>query len=261
MAEVGIVKTRLQQPEQASQHQEGDARSEAQDAGKVQGGSESSRKPYQRSPVLIIVMGVSGTGKSTLARAIASTLRVPYIEGDALHPAENIAKMAANIPLSDADRAPWLARCRATAERVVRGDRNVEGLVAQEWDGVSWEEAHSRGVVLTCSSLKRVYREVLRGNVPESAVLSPSAQTPASARPPATTLRTVFVYIEGPRELLLGRMEAREGHYMKADMLQSQLDTLESPVGEEDVIRVSAEQNTEEQVGTAMEELKRFGVL
>lgn len=85
-------------------------------------------------------MGVSGTGKSTIGRALAETLDLPFVEGDDLHPESNIAKMAAGIPLTDADRAPWL------------------DLIAAELD---------RPVVVACSALKRSYRDRLRIAAPD----------------------------------------------------------------------------------------------
>jgi gluconokinase len=89
---------------------------------------------------VIVVMGVSGTGKSTIGRALAETLDLPFVEGDDLHPESNVAKMAAGIPLTDADRAPWL------------------DLIAAELD---------RPVVVACSALKRSYRDRLRAAAPD----------------------------------------------------------------------------------------------
>lgn len=93
----------------------------------------------------VIVMGVSGSGKTTVGRALAEALGVEMIEGDDHHPPENVAKMAAGIPLTDADRGPWL--------------RTLAELLA---------ERHSRGkgTVLACSALRRAYRDVLRSAVP-----------------------------------------------------------------------------------------------
>lgn len=135
-------------------------------------------------------MGVSGSGKSTVAAALARHLGVPFQEGDALHSPENIAKMAAGIPLTDADRGPWLERVHA------------------------WIVAHPDGVI-TCSALKRAYRDQLR---------EPGVR---------------FVCLMAPREVLLERMEHRTGHYMHADMLDSQLATFEPPAADEtDVVEV-----------------------
>jgi gluconokinase len=92
-------------------------------------------------PTIVIVMGVSGSGKSTVARLLAARLAWPYVEGDDLHPAANIAKMAAGHPLDDADRAPWLATIRDRSAMLLR--------------------THG-GCVVACSALRRMYRDVLR---------------------------------------------------------------------------------------------------
>ncbi|MFD8418987.1 gluconokinase [Streptomyces sp. NPDC059466] len=95
----------------------------------------------RRRPPIVVVLGVSGSGKTTVGTALAEELRVPFVEGDAAHPAANIAKMAAGHPLDDADREPWL---RTLAARVRRSAEAGEGLV------------------LACSALKRRYRDELR---------------------------------------------------------------------------------------------------
>jgi gluconokinase len=91
--------------------------------------------------MMIVVMGVSGSGKSSVGTVLARTLGLPFLEGDALHPPANVAKMAAGVPLDDADRAPWLAAI------------------------AGWMEAHPDGVV-ACSALKRAYRDRLRAAAP-----------------------------------------------------------------------------------------------
>jgi carbohydrate kinase (thermoresistant glucokinase family) len=148
--------------------------------------SERFRRPWR-----IVVMGVSGCGKTTLARELAQRLGVPFVEGDDLHPSANVARMAAGIALTDADREGWL---RAIGERVV--------------------EAAGTGAVVSCSALKRAYRDRLRGIAPD--------------------LR--FVYLHGPRELLAARLASRRGHYMPASLLDSQIDTLEAPTADEAAI-------------------------
>jgi gluconokinase len=96
-------------------------------------------------PVIVVVLGVSGAGKSTVGAAVAEELGVPFLEGDDFHPAANVAKMAAGLPLDDADREPWL---RALADRIRRSYRAGQGLV------------------LACSALKRAYRDELRAASP-----------------------------------------------------------------------------------------------
>lgn len=147
-------------------------------------------------------MGVSGTGKSTVGRLLADRLGADFLEGDAFHPERNIAKMSAGQPLSDDDRWPWLA---ALADLVA--DREAEG----------------RPAVLTCSALRRAYRDFLRNAVPSG--------------------RLVFLHLHADADVLEQRMRDREGHFMPASLLASQLATLE-PLGPEEpgvLVEVSAD--------------------
>jgi len=153
-------------------------------------------------------MGVSGTGKSTIGVALADALGLPFVEGDDLHPAANVAKMAAGVPLTDADRAPWLDR--------------VAGALA-------------RPVVVTCSALKRRYRDRLRDAAPDVA----------------------FVYLHGTAELLAARMEGRDGHFMPTALLASQLATLEVPAPDEDAIPVDVALRPDEIVELVVGRLKK----
>lgn len=133
-------------------------------------------------------MGVSGTGKTTVAVELADRLGWTFVEGDDLHPQANVAKMSAGIPLDDDDRRPWLE-----AVASVQAAHHVDGA----------------STVLTCSALKRGYRDMLRAAVPDGSVF--------------------FVHLSAPFEVLRERMESRE-HFMPASLLTSQLDTLE-PLG------------------------------
>lgn len=136
-------------------------------------------------PRHVVVMGVSGTGKTTVAVELARRLGVRFVEGDRLHPGRNIAKMSAGDPLDDQDREPWL--------------QNLNLLLSSHHaDGVS--------SVLTCSALRRRYRDVLREGLPPRAVF--------------------FAHLVAPRDVLQRRMETRE-HFMPASLLESQIDTLE----------------------------------
>lgn len=149
--------------------------------------------------MIIIVMGVSGAGKSTFGGALASELGYSFVEGDDYHPPANVAKMSAGIALDDTDREPWLA---ALARDIAR-----------------WQ-ADGRGVVLACSALKRRYRERLR----------------ADCKPAGGGV--CFVYLRGSPEQIRERIAARSGHYMPAGLLDSQLAALEPPDPDEPVLSV-----------------------
>lgn len=139
---------------------------------------------------LYVVMGITGSGKSTVGARLAQALGVDFVEGDNYHPPENVRRMAAGIPLTDDDRADWL---RALAARLRE---------ARESDA---------GLVVTCSALKRSYRDVLRAAAPE----------------------VQFVYLEGSRTLITERVSERRGHFMPVSLLDSQLATLEEPESDE----------------------------
>jgi gluconokinase len=158
-------------------------------------------------------MGVSGCGKSTVGQALARALAVRYVEGDDLHPADNVAKMAAGIPLTDADRQGWL-----------------QSIAHQLAD----EQARQRGVVVTCSALKRSYRDVLRSG--------------------ARDLQ--LVHLVGSPQVLAERLRNRQGHYMPASLLQSQLDTLEAPGADERALVVDTQQAPESIVWQVVQHLR-----
>jgi len=164
----------------------------------------------------VVVMGVSGSGKTTVAELLAKRLGWPFIEGDRLHPPANVEKMRQGIPLTDADRAPWL-------------DRIGEELK-------SWA-AEGRSGVMTCSALKRAYRERIR-----------------SARPDVR-----FVYLKGSEALIAGRVGARHHEYMPASLLKSQFDTLEEPTPDEGVVTVDAGGNPETEVAAVIAALSLAG--
>jgi len=219
--------------------------------------------------ILLVVMGVSGTGKSTLGAALSKALHLPFIDGDDLHPQSNVTKMSRGEPLTDTDRQPWLETIRKTAVTRVLGQRGVDhGLRVEpetmpetektltEYEGsivgrgkqpspVS-EEDKIAGIIVACSSLKRTYRSVLRGETLSEAELPKHSGE----------LRTYFVYMKGSREVLVDRMTKRQGHFMKAAMLDSQLNTLESPENEEGVVTVSVGWSTEDQVREVVGALK-----
>ena len=142
----------------------------------------------------VVVMGVAGVGKSTIAQRLAADLDLELAEGDDFHPRANIAKMSSGQPLTDEDRWPWL-----------------EALA----DWTANKRAAGRSTVVTCSALKKVYRDILRRPGPG----------------------TFFVHLYGDERLLLERMESRE-HFMPASLLRSQFDTLEPLESDESGIAV-----------------------
>jgi gluconokinase len=168
----------------------------------------------QDTPLAIIVMGVSGSGKSSIGEGVAAKLGVHFIEGDALHPAANVEKMSKGIPLTDEDRWPWLEKI---------GEVITTSL------------AKGEGIAVSCSALKRVYRERLR----------------ASAGG-----HLYFVYLHGSKELLTKRMGERKGHFMPASLLESQLQTLEVPTGEPGVVTVGIDATIEQIVDASIKSLK-----
>src|SRR6516165_10396773 len=145
--------------------------------------------------VIVVVMGVSGPGKSTVAALLAGALGCQFQEGDDLHPPENVEKMRSGTPLTDADRMPWLHK------------------IAEEIDG--WRARGECGV-LTCSALKRSYRDIIIGDRHDVAL----------------------VYMKGSRELIHERMVARHEHFMPVALLDSQFATLEEPTPDEHPIIV-----------------------
>ncbi len=166
-----------------------------------------SNLPQQRSwsatlahrldgPVIAIVMGVSGSGKTTVAALLAAALGCQFQEGDDLHPAANVEKMHGGIPLTDADRLPWLQK------------------IAEEIDG--WRARGESGV-LTCSALKRSYRDIVIGDRKDVSL----------------------VYLKGSYDLIHRRMATRHGHFMPVALLDSQFEALEEPAPDEQAIVVN----------------------
>ena len=143
--------------------------------------------PRRQRLTSLVLMGPAGAGKSSVMAALEARLGWPSLEGDALHPPANVAKMAAGTPLTDADREPWLAAISA-------------------WIGE--RERERRSCLLTCSALRRDYRDVLRRGHPW----------------------VWFVHLAVPGDVLASRIRGRSGHFMPASMVASQLATLE-PLG------------------------------
>lgn len=150
-------------------------------------------KGQSRNFAAVVVMGVSGAGKTTIAEALAARLGFSLRDADEFHPQSNIDKMSAGTPLTDEDRWPWL---RAIAKAIDEAG------------------ASGRPMVVTCSALKRAYRDILlhgRNDV-------------------------IFAYLRGSRALIASRLAARKGHFMPPALLDSQFTTLEEPSADEPAI-------------------------
>jgi gluconokinase len=145
----------------------------------------------------IVVMGVSGSGKSTVGAALAQRLRVPFADADDFHPPANIAKMTAGQALDDNDRYPWL---EAIGE---------------------WLAQHAEGGVMSCSALKRKYRDQLRRHCPD----------------------VEFLHLSGTPEVIGRRQASRPGHFMPASLLASQFATLEPLEADERGTAIDVDQN------------------
>lgn len=164
--------------------------------------------------MIVIVMGVSGSGKSFLANKLAAATGWVFAEGDDYHSPANKAKMTARIELTDTDRAPWLD--------------TLHDVLA------TWHNEHRSGI-LTCSALKATYRKHLTDGIPEAR----------------------FVWLDPSREVLAERVAHRPGHFMPPELLNSQLATLEPPVGDPHTLRIDGSEPIEQSIETILQWLKR----
>jgi ribose 5-phosphate isomerase A len=162
-----------------------------------------SARSHRGGPPILVIMGVSGAGKSTIAQELSDRLGWVFQEGDALHPEANVAKMHAGIALTDEDRKPWLERVAGWID-VQRGKKQPG--------------------IITCSALKRSYRQIVIGDRPE----------------------VRLVYLRGGRDLLAGHLAGRQGHFMPPSLLQSQIDTLEEPSADEEPLTVDVGRQPDE---------------
>lgn len=163
-------------------------------------------------PKTLVVMGVSASGKTTVSNVLGADLDYRVLDADDLHPQANVDKMREGIALTDAERAPWL---RKVADWIA--DQRAQGV----------------GVVVSCSALRRCYRDVLRGADADVA----------------------FVWLDVDRETLEHRMSKRRGHFMSPSLLQDQLATLEPPGADERAVRVTPHGRVEDTVAQVMEQL------
>uniref|UniRef100_A0A9E7ZNH0 Gluconokinase n=1 Tax=Bosea sp. NBC_00436 TaxID=2969620 RepID=A0A9E7ZNH0_9HYPH len=163
-------------------------------------------------PAVIVVMGVASSGKTSLGERLAERLGWPFRDADSFHPPENVAKMAGGTPLNDDDRKPWLAAIAAW----------IDDLRAKGEHGI-----------VTCSALKRAYRQVIVGDRPDVAL----------------------IYLKGSRDLIGRRMAARQHHFMPPALLDSQFAALEEPGADEKPLVVSVEDSKDAIVQDVVERL------
>lgn len=147
----------------------------------------------------LVIMGVCGCGKSTIGKRLADALDARFIEGDSFHSPHNVQRMSAGIPLTDADRVPWLQSLR---------------------DELAAEHRAGHRAVLSCSALKKSYRQILAASGP-----------------------LTFVYLQAERAEIERRMSLRQNHFMVATLVDSQFETLQEPGPDEACIRVSVLQS------------------
>jgi gluconokinase len=164
------------------------------------------------SPKALVVMGVSSSGKSTVAKALAERIGWRFADGDDFHPKANVAKMSAGQPLTDDDRRPWLQ------------------AIADEIDQVT---AEGDRLVIVCSALKRVYRDVMVHGRDDVRI----------------------VYLDGSKELIAKRMSVRKNHFMPPTLLDSQFKTLEVPGPDERPITVSIDDDVDGIVSAIINQL------
>jgi len=166
---------------------------------------------------IVVVMGVSGSGKTVIGSGLAEALGMDFAEGDNFHPPANVSRMSAGMPLRDEDRWGWL------------------DAIAIE---IANAEAKGRGLVVTCSALKRIYRDRLR----------------------LASRRLRFVYLEISRDAAAERVAARKNHFMPASLIDSQFADLQPPTGEEHVVVLDASRPPAELVATAVKALSKAPV-
>lgn len=165
------------------------------------------------SPRVVVVMGVSGSGKTMIAEGLHNLLGWPFQEGDDLHPRANIEKMSEGRPLTDEDRRPWLDACRAWLDR---------------------QATSGQGGIMSCSALRRVYRDDLRAGGTD----------------------ITFLYLAVPEDVLVQRFLRRKGHFMPLALLPSQIETLEPPGPDEHAITLEVSGTPAEGIARALEALR-----
>nr|XP_054587500.1 probable gluconokinase isoform X1 [Nothobranchius furzeri]XP_054587501.1 probable gluconokinase isoform X1 [Nothobranchius furzeri]XP_054587502.1 probable gluconokinase isoform X1 [Nothobranchius furzeri]XP_054587503.1 probable gluconokinase isoform X1 [Nothobranchius furzeri] len=209
--------------------------------------------------MIYIIMGVSGTGKTTLGTFLSDKLGWPFHEGDDFHPPENIEKMARGVPLTDQNNTSLEEFCvvellMLTVLRCFLDTKPTTAFPIASQDGFPWlfrlheiikrERCCGSDALVACSALKRLYRQILRHG---STVLTPPSTCPRPHVSPP--LDVFFIYLHGSYDFIHQRLAARRGHYMKADLLRSQFDILEPPSEEENFLSLDVGRSISDMAG------------
>ncbi|KAK4905540.1 hypothetical protein LTR49_025171 [Elasticomyces elasticus] len=179
----------------------------------------TSTHPQQKH--IWVITGPAGCGKTSVAEYLHQQLQIPYLEGDTFHTPENVQKMSQGQPLTDADRWDWLILCREQCLSTLHSPTpspitSTSTTTTTETPSRRSSQAPPEGVILTCSALKRKYRDVLRV---------------AAYHNPNISIH--FVFLSASESVLMDRVRARQNHYMKDYMVHSQFQSLEAPQGGE----------------------------
>ncbi|XP_075684604.1 putative gluconokinase [Rhinoderma darwinii] len=180
--------------------------------------------------MILVVMGVSGSGKTEVGSLLADQLGCKFYDADDYHPVENKKKMSQGIPLNDQDRYPWLCLLHELIKR---------------------EKTCGQHVVLACSALKKAYRKILTTGKNS---LFPENRNEHNEDDISS--HTLFIYLQGSMELISERMQKRRGHFMPLTLLQSQFDTLEPPADPEHFMAVNVEKDISDIVSEVKAELE-----
>ncbi|XP_051875411.1 probable gluconokinase isoform X2 [Pristis pectinata] len=174
--------------------------------------------------MIVVVMGVCGSGKTTVSSSLAEKLGWKFFDADDYHSEENKEKMAKGIPLNDEERIPWLC--------------TLHEILLREY-------SLGANVILACSSLKTMYRSILMG---DSSVINRKSENYTEQKHSQLDFNkdVLFVHLHGSMELIMKRLETRKGHFMSASLLQSQFDSLEPPGDIETFITISIEKSIPE---------------
>ncbi|KAJ8380896.1 hypothetical protein SKAU_G00016740 [Synaphobranchus kaupii] len=173
--------------------------------------------------MILVIMGVSGSGKTTVGSFLSEKLGWTLYEGDDYHPKENIEKMGKGIPLTDQDRTPWLLLLHDIIQR---------------------EMAAGTNAILICSALKKLYRQLLLFG--RCALHSSHGVAEGGARVKDGLEGVLFAFLQGSFQLIQERVQARRGHFMSPSLLQSQFDALEPPSSAENALTVDIQKSMSE---------------